>query len=484
MNENNYNQHYKAALNLILDLKNLSVYKTDLNNPLLNLGKPTIENVSRVNKLKVKRGKSGLFYNFLIYLPYLSLQLIYNVIHHFKYLPQLRIQNKPREYSDYLFVSHYVGQQINEENGDSFFGDVPTLLSRSNKQSTIIYVNHKKKMKKLPERSKNILLPKTCNTKNRLFITFAAVGKSLFYFTRALKTSLSDINKANRLFLLSQLQMNISSFNNQILLFNLKTLISKIEPKHIVLTLEGHPYELFLTRNINHYYPETKVILWQLAPVVPNQHGFLETIENLPFSCDVAVTGESIKKFIDQNTLISRKIVVAGSPKFNETLILSKNGDAILLAPEGSIEAVDEFISLISILCSNFPNREVILRLHPAVSESFKTDFTAKFSDFDNFELSKSTLHDDLLRSEYCVFRSSSVSVEGLKYGIKPIHYSRFSNGELNPLALNKLWIFEAQNHNELMEIIKSNPTVDWSFLQDTYKNYYSKFNLEKFLEL
>jgi hypothetical protein len=175
---------------------------------------------------------------------------------------------------------------------------------------------------------------------------------------------------------------------------------------------------------------------------------------------------------------------VAGSPKFNETLILSKNGDAILLAPEGSIEAVDEFISLISILCSNFPNREVILRLHPAVSESFKTDFTAKFSDFDNFELSKSTLHDDLLRSEYCVFRSSSVSVEGLKYGIKPIHYSRFSNGELNPLALNKLWIFEAQNHNELMEIIKSNPTVDWSFLQDTYKNYYSKFNLEKFLEL
>ena len=71
MNENNYNQHYKAALNLILDLKNLSVYKTDLNNPLLNLGKPTIENVSRVNKLKVKRVNLGYFIIFLsTYLTY------------------------------------------------------------------------------------------------------------------------------------------------------------------------------------------------------------------------------------------------------------------------------------------------------------------------------------------------------------------------------------------------------------------------------
>jgi hypothetical protein len=484
MNENNFNQDYIAALNLIANLKSLSVFKSDLDNPLLNLGKPTIENVSRVSRLKVKRGKFGLFYNFLIYLPYLGIQLIYNLIHHIKHMPQLRIQNKPRENSDYLFVSHYVGQQINEENGDSFFGNVPTLLSDINKQSTIIYVNHKKKTKELSDNSKNVLLPKTCYTKNRLFITFAAIGKSIFYFKRALRISFSDINKANQLFLLAQLQVNIASFHNQILLINLKTFILKIEPKRIVLTLEGHPYESFISININHYHPETKVILWQLAPVVPKQHGFLETIENLPSSCDVAVTGESIKKFIEQNTLISRKIVVAGSPKFNEIIISNKNGDAILLAPEGSIEAVNEFISLISILCRNFPDREVILRLHPAVKEFFREDFKAKFSDFENFDLSKNTLHEDLLKSEYCVFRSSSVSIEGLKYNIKPIHYSKLTHGELNPLALNQPWIFEAQSATEVTKIIASNPRTDQIFLQETYDNYYTKFNLEKFLEL
>ncbi len=484
MNEKNFNQDYKAALNLIANLTDLSVFKSDLDNPLLNLGKPTIENVSRVSKLKVRKGKFGIFNNLLIYLPYLGIQLICNLIHHIKHLPQLRIQSKPRKYSDYLFISHYVGQQINEENGDSFFGYVPTLLSNVNKQSTIIYINHKKRAKKLYGNSENVLLPKTCYTKNRLFITFEAIGKSLFYFKRALRISFSDINKANQLFLLSRLQVNIASFHNQILLLNLKTFILKIEPKRIVLTLEGHPYESFIALNIYHNYPEMKVILWQLAPVVPKQHGFLETIENLPSSCGVAVTGESIKKYIEQNTFKKRKIVVTGSPKFNEMLISNKNGDAILLAPEGSIEAVNEFISLISILCRNFPEREIILRLHPAVKEFYRKDFTAKFSDFKNFDLSKNTLHEDLLRSEYCVFRSSSVSIEGLKYDIKPIHYSKLTHGELNPLALHQQWNFEAQSAIEVIKIIESNPRTDQIFLQETYDSYYAKFNLEKFLEL
>ena len=93
MNEKNYNQDYKAALNLTANLKNLSVFKSDLDNPLLNLGKPTIENLSRVSKLKVKRGKFGIFYNCLTYLPYLGIQLLFNFVHHIKYLPQLRIQS-------------------------------------------------------------------------------------------------------------------------------------------------------------------------------------------------------------------------------------------------------------------------------------------------------------------------------------------------------------------------------------------------------
>jgi hypothetical protein len=484
MNENKFDQQYKATLSLISELRSISIYRSDLENPLLNLGKPTHENLVRVDKFLNRKSKNGIFSNIFTYLPYLSMSVMKNFIHHLKYFPHLKILNESRQNSEYFFVSHFVGQKITSEGKDSFFGDMPTFIREKNLGATTVYVNHKKNSKNFSANYTKNIVPKTCFTRDRLLFIFWAVGRSLNYFVLALRTSFTNSNKANKIFLLARLQTDIASFNNQILLSNLMKLIRKTEPKRIVFTLEGHPYELFLARNLKFHTIDTKMIFWQLAPVVRSQNGFLETIENLPGNCEVLVTGESIKKYIIENITSERKISVIGSPKFQVVAPSDNSKSSILLAPEGSKEAVEEFITLIPILCKSFPNRKVILRLHPAVNETFTIAFFSRFSGIKNFEYSTGSLLDDLEKSEYCVYRSSSVSIEALNYGVKPIHFSKFADGELNPLALNNSWLFEAQNPSHLVEIISRNPIVDKELLQVIYKNFYSKLCLEKFLLL
>lgn len=484
MNENKEDQIYKETLNLISDLKKISIYSCDLENPMLNLGKPTHENLIRVSKLRIRKGMIGVLFNIITYFPDMIINVFKNIIHHLKYIPQTKNSHASIQNSKYLFVSHFIGQKISSDDKDSFFGDIPSLIQGKDLKITVAFVNHKKFSKIYFEDSARILLPKTCSTKERTQMIFRAIGRSLHYFGTGLKTSISNLDKANKMFLLSRMQTNITSFNNQILLFNLTKLVKIAEPKRVIFTLEGHPYELFLARNLELSTIDSKMIFWQVAPVVRHQQGFLETIESLPANCEVVVTGESIRKYIIENTSKNRKITVIGSPKFQEVSLSNKSRNSILLAPEGSKEAVEEFVTLIPILCKSFPDRQVILRLHPAVNDVYTADFFLKLSDCENFEYSRSKLLDDLERAEYCVYRSSSVSVEALNHGVKPIHFSKFANSELNPLALNNPWIFEAHDPSQLIEIISRNPLVDKDSLQVTYKKYYSKLSLEKFLQL
>lgn len=484
MNENKEDQIYKATVNLISDLKKISIYSSDLENPLLNLGKPTHENLIRVSKLIIRKGMIGALFNVITYFPDMILNIFKNIIHHLKYIPQIKNSPKSIQNSKYLFVSHYIGQKISSDDKDSFFGDIPSLIQSKDLKITVAYVNHKKYSKFFFGDSTRILLPKTCSTKDRTQMILRAIGRSLHYFGIGLKTSITNLDKANKVFLLSRIQTNITSFNNEIILFNLMKLVKKVEPKRIIFTLEGHPYELFLARNLELSTIDTKMIFWQVAPVVRHQQGFLETIESLPANCEVVVTGESIRKYILENTSKKRKITVIGSPKFEETMPPDRSRNSILLAPEGSKEAVEEFVTLIPILCKSFSDRKVILRLHPAVSDVYTADFFIKLSDYENFEYSRSKLPDDLERAEYCIYRSSSVSVEALNHGVKPIHFSKFANGELNPLALNNPWIFEAHDSSQLIEIISRNTVVNKESLQAIYNNYYSKLSLERFLQL
>jgi len=56
-----------------------------------------------------------------------------------------------------------------------------------------------------------------------------------------------------------------------------------------------------------------------------------------------------------------------------------------------------------------------------------------------NLRFSNNELFKDLEVSGFCIYRSTAVAIEGLNYGVRPIHFSRYVGDGLDPLAITNL---------------------------------------------
>ena len=102
-----------------------------------------------------------------------------------------------------------------------------------------------------------------------------------------------------------------------------------------------------------------------------------------------------------------------------------------------------------------------------------------------NFYLSKDSLINDLHKATHCVYRSSSVGLEGLMYGVIPIHYAAEMNSVLDPintLDLPHLQFTDIDTFNQkIKEISKSHIEIDEQQLRDyreVFNGYFEPLKL------
>lgn len=473
---------YSQILISIDELNKLSEYDADKTNPLLNLGKPVIENIKRLDG-KIPNGNQFIFFlNLILFTPQQLTNVIKQLLHHLKYAQKNQNLHPVQDEVNYMFLSHFTGQSGIGPGMDVFYGTVPFTQQKNQEKNIVIYIDHS--IMKKSKRNDLIILSKTCELNIRIKLLVIALRKAFLYLRKAIKTSSQNIKLANKYLYLGRIQTDITSLTSQILEHNLDKQINRFKPNKIVITLEGHPYELAIANYLSEFHKNIGVIFWQTAPVVPNQHGFIENISRFPSSVNVGVTGLGVQHYIKNKIEIERKIIVLGSPKFYQNENLNNKGDCILLAPEGTREATAEFIELIHGLCLAFGHRKIILRLHPGMENRRMLSKRSKLHNLENFELSKQTLFTDLSRSEYCVFRSSSVGVESMNFGVQPIHLSFFTESEINPLAILNTDLLEAQNLDEVISIIQERKRSTLESLRKSYQLYYEPFNESNFLSI
>ena len=68
------------------------------------------------------------------------------------------------------------------------------------------------------------------------------------------------------------------------------------------------------------------------------------------------------------------------------------------------------------------------------------------------------TLVEDLQRAHIGVFRSSAVGLEGLAFGVLPVHFDESHFKYLNPLEYTKMHKFEFSDRKILLEFLKKIP--------------------------
>ena len=471
---------YQNIIDRIYKLNKLSIIKNDKTNPFLNLGKPTVENIKRLEFLVPNHVKIRFVLNLLICIPKLVYDSTCNLLHHLKYIKSYSDIVLNDQQINFLFVSHYIGQNNVGKNNDIFYGSIPDSILNNSKKNLLVYIDHTKKQNAKKRKLNSNILSKTCDSRTRLRMIISNINNSTLYLKKLLRSLFINFEEANSYLQLAMIQTKISSSANEILTHNLSRYINAYKPNKIVFTLEGHPYELYLANYLCKKYSEIEIVFWQLAPVVSSQHGFLENIASFGPNSKIAVTGNAVKTYIENSAKKHPDLYVIGSPKFQTNEHIKSKGKCILLAPEGTKEAVYEFLDLIPKICEEIIEYKVVLRLHPSVGNLKNSRNLWKYEKYSNFEISNKSLSYDLSRSEYCVFRSSSVGIESLNYGVQPIHFSIFNSGELNPLSLVDSVYFQAKNSTELLQIIAQHKKYNVNQLQKAYGDYFEQVDLNK----
>ena len=464
--------------------------------PILSISKPIPEVIKKKQKTIQKITKEKYYSYIITFIPRILINLLVSILHHFYHLHYWRqFPFKKFAKTEIIFVSHYTGQEVKVDE-DPYFGTLPQQLNENKRPNLLLYINHNKgnpsnlNLEKDTQTSSNLqnILPKTVNTKEFLKLYKSILGnlkEIIFHVAR--KGERSRREKILMLELAIQ-QLGLESMSQTILAKNIEQIVGQTDAKKMVLTYEGHSFETYVANKLKTKFPNLDVCVYQFAPVVPAQNSFFRNLDYLNKNIRVFVSGSQYKENILRRTkLSSSALTVIGSRK-NRSEKLSFTGRkdvTVVFAAEGSKDSLMEFINLAFYSSLENPGTTFIVRAHPA-SADYKIELFKKMGKHSsNFHLSQESLINDLHKATHCVYRCSSVGLEGLMYGVIPIHYAAEMNSVLDPintLDLPHLQFTDVETFNQkIKEISNSHTEIDEQQLRDyreVFNGYFEPLKL------
>ena len=364
----------------------------------------------------------------------------------FKYAPMNQVKR--------LFISHFTPAQIKSET-DFFFG-----FNTFQESSATFFLNHTR----IYSFQINTLLKNRKDRKSIINTKSLSINRILMLQLKQFKTTLQLLwyaifspnlsNYERRLLIRGcYFQHARASISNQVLTERLKTIFRNCKPIEIVITLEGHAYELGIINLCKKISPRTRILAYQHAPLVPHQFDFFRNASQLDSEDVILTIGKASASFIESR-LPHLDVKVIGSPKFLMPKVVEKRNSnlTVLGAPEGTMKTSLKFVKLFNELSLQMPEIDFVLRIHPDANRKTLRAIKKLIVLSKNLRISTKSLSDDLTESNVVVFRSSLVGIESLSRSALPLHYDSEENGGLNPLTIESVFTyFTFSNAAELM---------------------------------
>ena len=214
-------------------------------------------------------------------------------------------------------------------------------------------------------------------------------------------------------------------------------LVSKTNPKYLIMTYEGHAWERLVLREARKFNPNILCIGYQHAPIIEHQHASQRNLAKL-YNPNVVLTAGKISEefFKDVSKLADVAIKCLGSAKSQSSKFKNKSPSySCLVIPEGMLSECLILFEF-SLLCArNMPKHKFIWRLHPLLS--FKklkrsSDILNKLPD--NVFLSEQTLDFDVQRCDSVLYRGSTAVINAINGGLKPIYYNLDNELSIDPI--------------------------------------------------
>jgi hypothetical protein len=489
--KNNY-KHVLEELDYLV--KNILGAKY-LVNPFFRISKITTEQTKIYQAIVTNRSflyqlgySVGLF---IINLLKISIYFVISVTMLYQYYFVLRSRAK----SDYIFLSHAIGANINKPNEDQYFGLMPQFLTSQEYKVAIFYTNHNKfgylrNYSRLRKKNAGIevyLCPKFMLPHEGIRFLLKSTTYALNCLRIAISLIRRDPNQSKLLFSATPHFFSRSAYNNDLIKNRCLSIEKRAKAKFLILTLEGHSYEQYVFDGLRESKSECQGVFYQHSPIVPGHLGLIHFLQGLDSRVQIMVTGSIYKKYIASFSNLPSITIVGSQKTPKDTFNLSsKNRDTLLFAPEGTKEATLEFIDLIhKIIDVSLPSK-IVLRLHPNLPNSLKIQYhLRKLKNYENFYISHSDLNSDLEASVFVFFRSSAVAVEALLSGAQLVFYSKSNEPEINPLSLLPNLSLEATNAIEIINLLKNeNKVINTQARSEVFNQFFTDLNYSSLLKL
>jgi hypothetical protein len=399
-----------------------------------------------------------------------------------------------------VFISHLLNpSQIGKE--DFYFGDLPELLSNAGFPSNIILTNNtrlnfnefvsglwKENMQK------RIILKKVLSIKNEF-----KIRRLLNKENRILKKELNDIQDPLLNYFYKFAIKESHSYESITTLrfyFQIKVLLSKLRPKVLILTYEGHAWERLAFAAAREILPKVKCIGYNHTINFPLQHASLRLLGK-NFDPDIIYTAGNITKqqFQDSFSKTNIKIETIGihrritseTPKID----FFNKKPVCLVLPDGIVSEVLFLFDFVILAANRQKSIKYIFRLHPIISlKSLKEKYKIFNNIPSNVEFSTANLLDDFNNSRWVLYRGSNSAIYSVIYGLRPFYVQMRDELPIDSLYNLNTWKKSIANIEQFINFAMNDLNLSESVLTEESKeaihycnNYFTPLNFNNVLK-
>ena len=430
----------------------------------------------------------SLFYN-EIYLNTRSLFLIY-LIHTIKnilfaikkiiacFFYKNTFIKKSNSRVDFLFISHYTSHKNTEKFEDSYFGEIIMALNLEKYKVAVAYINHSdnKSIKIYSDKKISTYILSDSINLLSLFKIYKESFLTIFKFRGLGSNFLSRRLSTKVKFEL----LSPSTIQTQIIANHIKYLAQLLSPKFIITTYEGHAWERLSFSYAKEVIPHIKCVSYQHAPIFKYQHASKRGIGR-NFDPDIILASGIIskKQFLSYEGIKKSRILLLGSGRRLSTLakvnVKKPLNPTCLVVPEGTISECLILFGFALQCAKKMRNVNFLLRLPPQIGIGALVKKNPNFKELDNnIFISKSSLEEDIGKSEFVLYRGSSVVIQAVFHGLNPFYFMRKTELSMDPLFLWGANERIVRNVDDFYKKIRKNKSTSYKlkkYCSDLYTN-------------
>jgi len=404
---------------------------------------------------------------------------------------------------DVLFVSHLINPGQGGQEADFYFGEMPEKLNESGYSVLVSLINHTDQPSSdFKNKWDNCVVPrvilaKTLGLKGEI-ANHQRLKKEASLITKITNTKVSDLSK-HVMKRASVEALASGTHSNLRIASQLNSLVTRYKPKILVITHEGHAWERLAFFAAHHADNGVKCFGYQHAVMFRLQHAIKRNLAS-EYNPDHILTSGSIGKEVLHSAQQCNNIPVsvigsnrtsAANPNIPESK--SKiNKATCLVIPEGILSECNLLFEYSLDCAKAVPHIQFIWRLHPVIDIKSLLDQNPKFKKLPtNIVLSTASLEQDIMNSQWALYRGSTAVISALGYGLRPIYYECDNELPIDPLYDLKSWRMHVKTVKGFMLIVQNDLKNDMNYNTEDYliakehcDKYYMPPDMQLLLEI